>query len=396
MAAAIKKGVFIVAGKRTPFGKFGGSLRDVLAEDLFATAAAAALKAAGVAPHDVDTVNIGQISPLSVTGMSPRHAALKAGIPHDKPVLGMNLMSGSALSALIVSTEEILLGSAQISLAGGMETLSSVPHLVYGLRFGTPLGKQLELVDFLSTSNYDSYCGMWLLQTSDAVAVKYGVTRSEADEFTVRSQRRWKDANDNGRFDSELVPVTLTRKGKEVLMERDEQPRPDITLEQLSQLPALFNGGVTTSGNVCGINDGAAAIVLASEEALKQHNLKPLSRIVGWSRVGVEPKLAGEAAIPAVQSLLRTTGYTIDDMDLIEIHETYATVIVSAAKQLKVDTDKLNVDGGSLAIGHPSGASGARIISHLTYELRRRGLKRGLCAVIIGGGQGLAVMIETV
>nr|AGG55000.1 thiolase 2 [Heliothis virescens] len=395
MAVAVKKGVYIVAAKRTPFGKFGGLLRDVLAEDLFAIAATAALRAGNVAAELVDTVNIGQASPVSQSGLSPRHAALKAGIPSDRPVLGMNRLSGSGFHAIICGAQEILIGSAQISLAGGMENVSSIPFL-RDVRFGIPLGKYFKVDDLLHMGFFDSYCNLFLVQTADIVAAKYGVTREETDEFALRSQQRWKLADAAGIFNEEQVPVPVTLKNREILMTKDEYPQPDSTLENLSKLQPIFQGGVTTPGNSSGVNDGAGAVILAHDEALKTHNLKPLARLVGWSCSAVDPTMMGIAAVPAVQNLLNCTGLTIDDMDLVEIHETYAATTVVCARQLAVDVDRINVNGGAIAIGHAFGASGARIMTHLTHELRRRRLKRALATTSIAGGQSVAVMIETV
>ncbi|KAJ8716973.1 hypothetical protein PYW08_005372 [Mythimna loreyi] len=396
MAVAAKKGVFIVAGKRTPFGKYGGLLRDVLAEDLFAATASAALKAGNVAAELVDTVNIGHVSAISATELSLRHASLKAGIPVDCPVLGLNKLSGSAFSAIICSAQEILIGASQISLAGGMDVLSSVPFLVRDVRFGTALGKTYEMEDYLRISFLDSSCNMYLWQITDALASKYGVSRREADECALKSQQKWKHADASGFFNAELVPVPVKIKNREVLMTTDEHPQPDTSLEKLARLAPVCLEGISTPGNSTGVNDGAAAMILANDEALKDHNLKPFARLVGWSCVAVDPKLMGIAVVPAAQELLKTTGLTMNDMDLVEIHEAYAATTVVSARELAVDEDKLNVNGGAIAIGHVPGASGARIMSHLTHELRRRGLKRALALSSIAGGQGIAMIIETV
>ncbi|XP_022818028.1 3-ketoacyl-CoA thiolase, mitochondrial-like [Spodoptera litura] len=396
MAVHLKKGIYVVAGKRTPFGKNGGILREVLAEDLFATAAAAALRASDIAPDLIDTVNIGQISSLSQHGISGRHAALKAGIPADRPVLSLNQMSGSAFSGIICSAQEILLGATKISLCGGMETLSSIPFLVRDIRYGVPSGTTPQFEDKLRMSFLDSYCNMYLIEAVDVVAKMYGVTREEADKYALRSQKRWKDADSKGIFNEELTPVVIKEKGREIIMTKDEHPQPDITFDELSQLPPLFKDGIGTSGNCTGANDGASAVVLANEEALTTHNLKPLARLVGWSTVGIDPVMMGIASIPAIQSLLKTTGLSIDDMDLFEIHETYAATALIIARELGVDHNKLNLNGGAISIGHPSGASGGRLLTHLTNELRRRNLKRGLTAMSIAGGQGIAMIIEAV
>ncbi|XP_022818048.1 3-ketoacyl-CoA thiolase, mitochondrial-like [Spodoptera litura] len=396
MAVVAKKGVYIVAGKRTPFGMYGGLLRDVIAEDLLATSAAAALKASGVAADLVDTVTIGQAISVAQSGFSGRNAALKTGIPAERPVLTVHKLSGSGFAAIICSAQEILIGSANIALAGGMESLSSIPFLVRDVRFGTHKGKSIQFEDHYQKCLFDPICNMHLIQIADVVVAKYGVTRREADEFALRSYQKWRDADAKGVYNEELTPVTIKVKDREVLMTRDEIPQRPVTFEKFSSLPTTFKGGVTTSGNCCGNADGAGAVILTNEESLKLHELKPLARLVGWSYVALDPVMLGMAPVVAVQSLLKSTGLTINDMDLVDLHETFAVATVACARELEVDDDKLNVNGGAIAIGHPPGATGTRIVSNLTYELRRRGLKRAITAASIAGGQGVAMIIETV
>ncbi|XP_030035105.2 3-ketoacyl-CoA thiolase, mitochondrial-like [Manduca sexta] len=387
-------GVYIVAGKRTAIGKYGGVLRDVKPQDLFAAAARAAFEASGVPPELVDTVNIGQTSSMSPGGLAPRHAALAAGVPREKPVVSTTLLSGSAINSTILSTQEILIGSAHVSLAGGMEVLSGVPFLVRGVRTGVPLGANILLDDMNISGLFDTYCKATLIETSDKLAKKYGITRQGMDEFALRSQRYWKAAHDNGVFDAELVPVMGKFKGKDVLLSRDESPRPNTTLEQLAKLPPIVAGSLLTAGNNCGINDGAGAIILASEDAVRQHKLKPLSRVAAWSRVGVDPTIMGIGLAVAAQKLLDAACLRIDDIDLVEVHETNAAVAVASVKHLGIEEKQLNLSGGAIAIGHPSGASGARLISHITHELRRKHLRRGLASMCVAGGQGIAILIK--
>ncbi|KOB72003.1 Thiolase 2 [Operophtera brumata] len=311
-----------------------------------------------------------KISSLSISAMSARHAALKAGVPQDKPVLTLNKLSASAFHAMIVSAQEILTGSANISLAGGMENLSSVPFVVRGARFGVPLTSSIMFEDWLSSSNYDTYCSLPLFRVADILADMYGTRREDVDEFALRSQKKWKAAHVKGLFNSEVVPVKVDVNGQEQLMTTDEFPRSDTTMETLSTLAPLFKGGVCTVGNVCGTNDGAAAIVLSSEEALTKHNLTPLSRLMAWACVGVEPALMCTGPVVAVRSLLAAARLTMEDIDLFEIHETFAAQALICARELNVDPEKLNVNGGAIAIGHPSGASGARLALHITLELK--------------------------
>ncbi|CAH0589900.1 unnamed protein product [Chrysodeixis includens] len=363
----------------------------MLPEDLFATAAAAALRAGRVPPDLIDTVNIGQTVSVSLSGMSPRHAALKAGIAADKPVLGVRNMSGTGLSTLINSAQEILIGAASISLAGGMEALSSIPLIVRNIRFKPLSGRKIELEDKIRLASFDTYMNMYLIEAVDEVARKYGITREEVDRLALKSHQKWKNAHDSGVFDAELAPVNLN---DEEVIACDENPRPDSTLEVLSKLRAAEPGGACTAGNVASFSDGAGALIVASEEAVRRHNLTPLSRLVAWSRVNVEPRMMAVALVPAVQALLKATEYTIDDIDLVEMHENFGVAVLASAGLLKVDEGKVNVNGGAIAVGHPAGASGIRLVAHLTHELRRRGLGRAIAAMSGAGGQGIAVMLE--
>ncbi|KAJ0174348.1 hypothetical protein K1T71_010494 [Dendrolimus kikuchii] len=350
MAVAINKGVFIVAAKRTPFGKMGGLLKDMHPSDLLAVAAKDAFKAGNVAPDLIDTANIGQVYSISGTsdgGLSPRHAALKSGVPQEKPVLGVNRLCGSGFQAVINSAQDIMTGVAQVSLAGGTENMSAVPFVVRNTRFGVPLGVNLPFEDMLSAGSLDSYCNFTMPQTAENLAEKYQLKRSEVDEFSLESQRRWKVV-------------------------------------------------VGTAGNSSGVNDGAGALIVASEEAVKQHSLTPLVRLRGWSFVGVDPSVMGIGPVPAIQGLLSATGLKLGDIDLIEINEAFASQTLACVKELGIDLSKLNVNGGAIAIGHPVGASGARITAHLAHELRRRGLKRAIGSACIGGGQGIALLLESV
>ncbi|XP_038210946.1 3-ketoacyl-CoA thiolase, mitochondrial-like isoform X1 [Zerene cesonia] len=390
-------GIFIVGAKRTPFGTFGGVFRNTSATELQTLAMTAALKEAGVAPTQVDSVVVGQVMSATQTDgiYTPRHAALKAGIPQDRPALGINRLCGSGFQSVVNSAQDILTGAANISLAGGVENMSQAPFTVRGVRFGTVLGSSHAFEDSLWSGLTDSYCGLPMGMTAEKLGAQFGITRDEVDNFALKSQQRWKTANDAGVFKSEIEPVTLTIKKKEVKVEVDEHPRPQTTIESLKKLPPVFKKeGLVTAGSASGISDGAGALVLASESAAK--GLKPLARLVGWSYVGVDPSIMGIGPVPAIENLLKATNLTLNDIDLIEINEAFVAQTLSCAKALKLDAEKLNVNGGATALGHPLGASGSRITAHLVHELRRRGLKRGIGSACIGGGQGIALLIETV
>ncbi|XP_045777981.1 3-ketoacyl-CoA thiolase, mitochondrial [Maniola jurtina] len=396
MSVAVK-GIFIVGAKRTPFGTFGGVFKNTSATELQTIAAVAALKEAGVAPGQVDSVIVGQVMSASQTDgiYTPRHAALKAGIPQDKPALGVNRLCGSGFQSIVNSAQDILTGAAKISLAGGVENMSQAPFAVRGVRFGTMLGSTYAFEDTLWAGLTDSFCGLPMGMTAEKLGGQFGITRDEVDNFALRSQQRWKKANDAGVFKAEIEPVTLTIKRKEVKVDTDEHPRPQTTIEGLKKLPPVFKKeGLVTAGSASGISDGAGALILASEEAAK--NLKPLARLVGWSYVGVDPSIMGVGPVPAIENLLKATKMTLNDVDLIEINEAFVAQTLSCAKALKLDMEKLNVNGGATALGHPLAASGSRITAHLVHELRRRGLKRAIGSACIGGGQGIAVMVEAV
>ncbi|XP_026755846.1 3-ketoacyl-CoA thiolase, mitochondrial [Galleria mellonella] len=396
MSVAVK-GVFIVGAKRTPFGTFGGVFRNTSATELQTLAISGALKEAGVAPTQVDTVAVGQVMSASQTDgiFTPRHAALKAGIPQEKPVLGVNRLCGSGFQAVVNSAQDILTGAANISVAGGVENMSQAPFAVRNVRFGATLGQSYAFEDTLWAGLTDSYCGLPMGMTAEKLGAQFSITRDEVDNFALRSQQRWKTSNDAGVFKSEIIPVSLTVKKKQVNVEVDEHPRPQTTLEGLKKLPPVFKkDGLVTAGSASGISDGAGALVLANEAAAK--NLKPLARLVGWSYVGVDPSIMGIGPVPAIQNVLKATNLTLNDIDLIEINEAFVAQTLSCAKALKLDQEKLNVNGGATALGHPLGASGARITAHLVHELRRRGLKRAIGSACIGGGQGIAVLVEAV
>ncbi|XP_071454509.1 3-ketoacyl-CoA thiolase, mitochondrial [Hetaerina americana] len=397
--SALTKGVFIVAAKRTPFGTYGGKFIKKSASELQEVAAKAALTAGNVKPELVDSVVIGNVlsatSPDSI--FMSRHVLLRCGIPLDRPALTVNRLCGSGFQSVVNGAQNILVGESKIVLTGGTDNMSQAPHMVRNVRFGVPLGSQMELEDSLWTSLTDTYCKLPMALTAEKLAEQYSIPREETEKYSLRSQTLWKKANDEGRFKEELAPVTVNIKRKDVLVDVDEHPKPGTTLEGLAKLPAVFKkGGVVTAGSASGVCDGAGAVILASEEAVKQHGLKPLARLVAYSYVGVEPSIMGIGPVPAISNVLKVAGMTLKDMDLIEINEAFAAQTLACAKELKLDQDKLNVDGGAIALGHPLAASGSRITAHLVHELRRRKAKYGVGSACIGGGQGIALILESI
>lgn len=397
--SAVTKGIFIVGAKRTAFGTFGGSLKNTTATQLQTVANKAALVSAGVNPELVDSVIIGHVIMNSQVdgGLLPRHASLHSGIPITTPALGVNRLCGSGFQSIVNGAQDIILGAAKISLAGGVDNMSQTPFTVRNIRFGTALGVNYSFEDSLWESLGDSYCNLKMGQTAENLAEKFNIPREEIDRFALLSQQNWKRAHDEGVFKNEITPLTLKIKGKEVEFSIDEHPKPKTTLELLAKLPTVFKkGGVVTAGQSSGICDGASAVVLASEEAVKAHNLKPLARLVAYSTAGVPPEIMGFGPVPAIENVLKVAGLTQNDIDLFEINEAFGAQVLACAKALKLDTSKLNVNGGAIALGHPLGASGSRITAHLVHELRRKNLKRAIGSACIGGGQGIALLVERV
>ncbi|XP_026465813.1 3-ketoacyl-CoA thiolase, mitochondrial [Ctenocephalides felis] len=397
--SAATRGIFIVGAKRTAFGTYGGTLKNHSFCDLQVVASKAALQEAGIKPDQVDSVVIGNVmaSSSSDGAFMPRHVSLKCGIPINVPALGVNRLCGSGFQAVVNGAQDILVGAANIVLTGGAESMSQAPFVVRNIRFGTTLGAPLQLEDSLWIGLTDSYCKLPMALTAENLASQYKIPREKVDEFALQSQQKWKKALDEGVFKSEIAPMSLTIKKKEVQFCVDEHPRPQTTLESLSKLPTIFKkDGVVTAGSASGISDGAAAIVLASEESCKQHGLKPLARLVGYSTVGVEPSIMGIGPVPAIENVLKVTGNNMQDIDLFEINEAFGVQTMACAQALNMDTSKLNVNGGAIALGHPLAASGARITAHLVHELRRKGLKKAVGSACIGGGQGIALLVESV
>ncbi|MFY0537144.1 acetyl-CoA C-acetyltransferase [Nannocystis pusilla] len=392
----LSRAIHIVAAKRTPFGTFGGALKDFTATDLAVVAAKAALQAGGVSPEVVDTVVFGNVAQTSADAIYlARHVGLKSGVPVPVPALTVNRLCGSGFQAVVSGVHDILAGDAEIALVGGSESMSQAPHVGRGLRWGARLGVDLKLEDSLWTSLTDPYAGCSMAITAENLAEKYGISRAECDAYGLRSQQTWAAAQDAGRFTAELAPIEIKSKKGSTQFAVDEHPRRDANLDNMAKLPASFKkDGVVTAGNASGICDGGAALVLASEEAVKRHNLTSLARIVQWHVAGVEPTIMGIGPVPAIRGALARAGLAQSDVDLFEINEAFAAQYLACEKELGLDREKTNVDGGAIALGHPLGASGARITAHLVHELRRRSGRYAVGAACIGGGQGIALVLE--
>jgi acetyl-CoA acetyltransferase family protein len=392
-----KPDVFIVGGARTPMTDYVGALKDVSALELGAIAARAAFAKTGVKPEWIEHAVFGNVLQTSSDAIyGARHVALKAGVPVDVPALTLNRLCGSGVQAAISGAQMIQLGEASVVLAGGMENMSQAPHVIRGLRSGLKLG-QGKLEDYLWEALLDPYCGCTMAMTAENCAAKYGVTREEQDAFALRSQRLADAAWREGRFADEVVPVEIkTRKGVQIV-DRDDHMRPETTLDVLARLPPAFKkDGTVTAGNASGIVDGGAAIILASAEAVERYELKPIGRLVEWAATGVEPTLMGMGPAPATRKALTRAGLTLDDIDLIEVNEAFAGQYLSVEKELGLNRERVNVNGGAIALGHPLGMSGTRLLLTVLLELRRRGKKRGLATACIGGGQGIAAIVEAI
>ena len=378
------KDIVVVAGKRTPMGEYGGALRDFTALELGALASRAAIEQSRFEPRDFDHAIFGnalQTSGDAVYGA--RHVALKAGLPVEVPALTVNRLCGSGIQSIISAAQLIQLGEAGVVLAGGMESMSQAPHVIRGARWGLRLG-QGKLEDSLMAALLDTHCGCYMATTAENLARKYGITREAQDEFALRSQKLAAAAWEAGRFKDEVVPVEK--------LERDDHLRPDTTLEGLAKLkPAFGKDGFVTAGNASGIVDGGAAVVVTTADRAKT---QPLGRIVSWGIAGVQPELMGIGPAPAANLALEKAKLSLGDMDLLEVNEAFAAQYLAVEKALELDRNKVNVNGGAIALGHPLGASGTRLTMTVLYELKRRKKKYGLAAACIGGGQGIAIIVE--
>jgi acetyl-CoA acetyltransferase family protein len=387
--------VFILGGARTPMAEYAGKLKDISALELGAIASRAAMQRTGVKPDQIDHVVFGNVLQTSSDAVyGARHVGLNAGLPIEVPALTVNRLCGSGIQSAVNGAQLLLLGEADIVLTGGMENMTQAPHAIRGLRSGLKLG-QGQLEDTLWSALLDTHCGCTMAVTAENCAAKYGISREEQDKYAIRSQQLAAKAWSEGRLKEEVVPVELkSRKGVE-LFSQDDHMRPDTTMEGLAKLPAAFSkSGCVTAGNASGIVDGGAALILASADAVKSRGLTPLAKLTHWAYVGVEPTLMGMGPAPATRKVLDKAGLSLKDIDLIEVNEAFAAQYLAVEKELGLDRDRVNVNGGAIALGHPLGMTGTRLLLTLTLELRRRGLKRGLATACIGGGQGIAALIE--
>ncbi|XP_071795775.1 3-ketoacyl-CoA thiolase, mitochondrial-like [Asterias amurensis] len=392
---AMSRGIFVVAAKRTPFGAFGGKLKDLSQTDLCEVAAKAALAAGNINPEIIDSTFVGNVAQTSPdAAYVARHVALRSGVSEDKPALTVNRLCGSGFQSIVSGAQDILTGDAEVVLTGGTENMSMAPYTVRGTRFGTKLGVDLKLEDSLWATLTDYHIKTPMGMTAEKLGAKYGLTREDCDKFSLLSQQRWKKANDEGRFKAEMAPIEIkTRKGVQVI-DTDEHPR-ETTLESLAKLPPVFQkNGLVSAGNASGICDGAGVVILASEEAVAKHGLTPLARLVSYHVSGCDPSIMGIGPVPAVRRALEKAGLSIADMDLCEVNEAFAAQFLAVQKELGLDIEKTNTNGGAVALGHPVGASGSRITAHLAHEIRRVGGKYAVGSACIGGGQGIAVILE--
>ncbi|MBW3564695.1 MAG: acetyl-CoA C-acetyltransferase [Acidobacteria bacterium] len=395
MKTAERKEVVILDGARTAMAEYGGHFTEITALDLGAHAASAAMKRSGVEPSEIDHVIVGNALQTSGDAIyGARHVGLKAGVPKEVPALTVNRLCGSGIQSIVSATEQILLDEAETVLAGGMENMSQAPHVIRGARTGFRLG-QGQLEDSLMVALLDTYCGFYMAQTSDNLSRKYEISREAQDEYAIRSQERAAEAAKAGKFDEEIEPIEVGR--KKTVVDKDDHMRPDTTLEGLRKLkPAFSQDGFVTAGNASGIVDGAAMVVVTTGDGARAAGKKPLGRIVSWGIAGCDPAIMGIGPVPAIGSALDRAGMKLDEIDLIEINEAFAGQILAVVKELGIDEEKLNVNGGAIALGHPLGATGTRLVYTLLKELRRAGKQYGLASACIGGGQGIAMVVEAV
>jgi acetyl-CoA C-acetyltransferase len=386
--------VVIVSAARTPVGSFNGAFGSIPAHELGAVAIKGALERAKVSPEDVDEVILGQIL-AGGEGQNPaRQAAMAAGIPAEKTAWGMNQLCGSGLRSVALGLQQIANGDAKVIVAGGMESMSMAPHLAY-MRAGTKMGDIKFMDSMLKDGLFDAFHGYHMGVTAENVATKWQISRDEQDKFATGSQNKAEAAQKAGKFKDEIVPVTVkTRKG-DVVVDQDEYIRPGTTLDALAKLKPAFNKeGTVTAGNASGINDGAAAIVLMSADEAKKRGLTPLATVKSWATAGVDPAIMGSGPIPASRKALEKAGWKVKDLDLVEANEAFAAQAIAVNKDMGWDPSIVNVNGGAIAIGHPIGASGARVLTTLLFEMQKRGAKKGLATLCIGGGMGIALTVE--
>jgi acetyl-CoA acetyltransferase family protein len=389
--------VVIVAGARTPMSRYTGAFSDVSAIDLAAVASREAIRRSGANPEEFDQAIFGNVMQTSADALyGARHVALKAGLKTETPAVTVNRLCGSGIEAIAQAAQRLLLGESELVLAGGMENMTQAPFVIRGLRNGLKLGGG-ALEDSLMAGLTDSYCGLPMALTAEKLAEQYGVKRKDADAYALRSQQAADAAYKACRMKEELVPVEVKQGKKIIMVSEDDHRRPDTTMEILEKLPPSFKkDGIVTAGNASGIVDGAAAAVVTREKIAKERGLKPIGRIVSWATVGVDPSIMGIGPVPSSQKALRAAGLTLDQIDRVEVNEAFAAQYLAVEKALGLNRDKTNVNGGAIALGHPLAASGTRLVITLLNELKRNGLRYGLATACIGGGQGIAMIVENI
>lgn len=395
---ALSRPVYIVAARRTAFGAFGGKLKDISATDLAVKSTTAVLEDAKLDPSHIKSLIFGNVIQSSAdAAYLTRHIGLKAGVPISSTALTVNRLCGSGFQAVVNACQEILLGDADLVVAGGTENMSQAPYALRNTRWGIGLGEERKLEDTLWSGLTDSYVQLPMGITAENLAVKYGITRLDCDELALASQERWAKAQAAGHFNAEITPLEVKVKRKIESVNCDEHPRVGVTLEQLQKLPPVFKkNGTVSAGNASGICDGAASLLIASEEACKEHNLTPLAKVVSYGIAGVEPSIMGIGPCPAIKIALKNAQKEIKDMALVEVNEAFAAQFVAVERELGLDRSITNACGGAIALGHPLGTSGARILTHLTHALKRTGDEFAVGSACIGGGQGIAVVLENV
>ena len=386
--------IVIASAARTPVGTFNGVLATQAAHDLGSVAIRASLERAGVEAGDVDEVVMGQILQAGEGQNPARQASIGAGIPVESPAWSLNQLCGSGLRAVAVGAQQIDAGDASIVVAGGQESMSTAPHCVH-LRSGTKMGPAEMIDTMIKDGLWDAFNGYHMGVTAENVARQWQITRDEQDAFAVRSQNKAEAAQKAGRFRDEITPVTIRTRRGETVVEEDEYIRHGVDLAQVAKLrPAFQKEGTVTAGNASGINDGAAAVVLMSEEEAERRGVTPMATIRSWAHAGVDPSIMGSGPIPASRKALERAGWSVENLDLVEANEAFAAQACAVNKELGLDTEKVNVNGGAIAIGHPIGASGARVLTTLLFEMQRRDAKKGLATLCIGGGMGIAMCVE--
>ncbi len=388
--------VVIVSAARTPVGSFNGALASLPAHELGQVAISAAISRAGLTPADIDEVILGQVLQAGAGQGPARQASIGAGIPVEAPAWSLNQLCGSGLRAVAPAAQQVAEGASKIVVAGGQESMSQAPHAAH-LRSGQKMG-DLNFVDtMIKDGLWDAFHGYHMGQTAENIAARWQITRGDQDNFAVASQNRAEAAQKAGKFTDEIAPVTIKGRKGDTVVDQDEYIRHGATLDSVSGLRPAFNKeGSVTAANASGLNDGAAALVVMSADEAKARGLKPLARIASWAHAGVDPAVMGTGPIPASRKALEKAGWSVDDLDLVESNEAFAAQSICVVRELGLDGDKVNVNGGAIAIGHPIGASGARILTTLLYEMKRSGARKGLATLCVGGGMGVAMCVEQV